>query len=247
MYENNFGNKIAALRKAKGYTQAYVAKALGVTPAAVSKWENSTAKPRVEMLFRLAELLEANAEELLAQEKALIKPKKADNEPEKTSRRSVPVVFFSAVLFSFAVIVILIVSILVRKTEIPNLVGMNCVEAEEKLNELGLEYQAIGEYSETIPQNIVISQNAEAGSKVKRKSMVVLIVSKGRQRISMPQVIYYPMDYGVETLERLGMEVVVETCWDERYENDLILFQSVPIGEPVYTGTTITIRVNKKP
>ncbi len=54
------------LREKKGLTQAEVAQQLGVTPAAVSKWENGSSKPRVEVLFKLAEILDAKPEELMA-------------------------------------------------------------------------------------------------------------------------------------------------------------------------------------
>ncbi len=61
-----FGNFVCSLRESKGYTQADLAQKLGVTPAAVSKWENGSAKPRVELLFKLSELLEVKPEELIA-------------------------------------------------------------------------------------------------------------------------------------------------------------------------------------
>lgn len=61
-----FGNFVCFLREKKGLTQAEVASHLGVTAAAVSKWENGSAKPRVEVLFKLAELLDARPEELMA-------------------------------------------------------------------------------------------------------------------------------------------------------------------------------------
>ncbi len=65
MRDYAFGNFLFSLREKKGYTQAYVAKVLGVTPAAVSKWENGESKPRVDVLFKLASLLDVRAEELI--------------------------------------------------------------------------------------------------------------------------------------------------------------------------------------
>ena len=62
----NFGNFVCMLREKKGLTQASVAKQLGVTPAAVSKWENGSSKPRTEILFQLAQLLDVKPEELMA-------------------------------------------------------------------------------------------------------------------------------------------------------------------------------------
>ena len=66
MNDYNFGNFVCELREKKGLTQADIAKELDVTPAAVSKWENGSSKPRVEVLFRLAQILCVRPEELMA-------------------------------------------------------------------------------------------------------------------------------------------------------------------------------------
>ena len=60
-----FGNFVCRLREKNGLTQAEVASRLGVTAAAVSKWENGSSKPRVEILFQLAEMLGVRPEELM--------------------------------------------------------------------------------------------------------------------------------------------------------------------------------------
>ena len=61
-----FGNFLCMLREQKGLTQADLSGMLGVTPAAVSKWENGSSKPRVEVLFQLAQILGVRPEELMA-------------------------------------------------------------------------------------------------------------------------------------------------------------------------------------
>ena len=66
MNDYRFGNFVCTLREKKGMTQADLANLLGVTPAAVSKWENGISKPRVEVLFRLASILDVRPEELIA-------------------------------------------------------------------------------------------------------------------------------------------------------------------------------------
>ncbi len=66
MNDYAFGNFICTLREKKELTQAELARQLGVTPAAVSKWENGSSKPRVEILFQLAEILGVKTEELMA-------------------------------------------------------------------------------------------------------------------------------------------------------------------------------------
>lgn len=66
MNDYRFGNFVCMLRENKGLTQAEIAQSLGVTPAAVSKWENGSSKPRVEVLFQLAGILGVRPEELMA-------------------------------------------------------------------------------------------------------------------------------------------------------------------------------------
>lgn len=48
-----------------GYSQAYVAKKLGVTDAAVSMWEKGKTYPRAQLLPRLAMLYQCTVEKLL--------------------------------------------------------------------------------------------------------------------------------------------------------------------------------------
>ena len=57
MKNANLAKQIAALRKRAGLTQEQLAASLNITPQAVSKWENGSSKPRVKVLFQLADIL----------------------------------------------------------------------------------------------------------------------------------------------------------------------------------------------
>ena len=81
MNDYKFGNFVCLLREKKGMTQAELGTLLGVTAAAVSKWENGSSKPRTDVLFRLAEILEVMPEELIAGE--YINSKLEDSEAVK--------------------------------------------------------------------------------------------------------------------------------------------------------------------
>ncbi len=68
MNDYKFGNFLCMLREKKGMTQAEIANMLGVTTAAVSKWENGSSKPRVDVLIKLAKILDVRVEELMSGE-----------------------------------------------------------------------------------------------------------------------------------------------------------------------------------
>lgn len=61
----NLGKTILALRKKKNVTQEELAAELGVTAAAVSKWEHDYTLPDVLMLCALADYFDVTTDELL--------------------------------------------------------------------------------------------------------------------------------------------------------------------------------------
>lgn len=83
MTAQSFGATIAALRKQKGMTQLELARQMGVTDKAVSKWERDLSFPDVTSLPKLAEVLGTSVDELL-------EVKSAAQEEPKASTAKVP-------------------------------------------------------------------------------------------------------------------------------------------------------------
>ena len=65
MNDYSFGNYMYEKRKETGESQNELGRKLGVTVKAVSKWENGAAKPKTEILRKLAALWNVSIEELL--------------------------------------------------------------------------------------------------------------------------------------------------------------------------------------
>ena len=65
------GKRIGLLRKEKGLTQEELASHMGVSPQAVSKWENDQTCPDISALPKLARLLGVSVDELLEGKKEL--------------------------------------------------------------------------------------------------------------------------------------------------------------------------------
>lgn len=60
----SMGLRIQNARKRKGYTQEYVAAALGISRQAVFKWEKDQTKPDTENMIALAQLLDVTVDYL---------------------------------------------------------------------------------------------------------------------------------------------------------------------------------------
>ena len=65
MNDYRFGNYLTDLRKRSGMTQQLLARRLGVTDKAVSKWENGRSKPALTQLRKLSEIFRISVDELV--------------------------------------------------------------------------------------------------------------------------------------------------------------------------------------
>ncbi len=67
--KETFGQRLARLRKEKGYTQEDVASKITISPQAVSKWENDNSEPDLDTLNKLADIFSCSVDELLGRDK----------------------------------------------------------------------------------------------------------------------------------------------------------------------------------
>lgn len=67
MNDYDFGNKLLKLRTKFGYSQSELAKKIGVTNKAVSKWENGVAKPTINTIRKLSAIYHISVDNLLAE------------------------------------------------------------------------------------------------------------------------------------------------------------------------------------
>ena len=51
-----FGQRLARLRKEKGFTQEDIADKINISPQAVSKWENDISSPDIQTLIKLSDI-----------------------------------------------------------------------------------------------------------------------------------------------------------------------------------------------
>lgn len=80
----SLGGKLYSLRMAKRMSQEQLAAVLGVSPAAVSKWERDLSKPSIEMLWALADFFACSMDELVG--RTLIQVEKVGIYDEKKLR-----------------------------------------------------------------------------------------------------------------------------------------------------------------
>ena len=76
--EETLGQRIARLRKGKGYTQIDLAGKIGILQGIISEYETDKLRPHYEMIIRLAMALEVSTDELLGMKVLTKNEKKPD-------------------------------------------------------------------------------------------------------------------------------------------------------------------------
>ena len=130
--------------------------------------------------------------------------------------------------------------------EVPNVVGMTKEKAIAALNEVGLGYSVVTQYSSTVDEGNVISQGTAAGTKVTANTRIVLTVSLGAEEetsISITNVKGKTESEATSILKKQGFSVEVEYEYSSSVEQGYVISYT-PTGTAT-SGSTITIVVSR--
>lgn len=163
--------------------------------------------------------------------------------------KGVAVVLLCVVLFALAFGGTALVSKITtpKEVQIPNLVGRTEEEAKEELAKINVKYNKINEkYSSEVEAGRIISQEPgySINFKIKEKSTVNVIISKGTETTTVPKVIGMKYDDAVATLEaaKLTVEKVEEAS--KTVEAGIVISQEIAATTTANAGDVVKIHVS---
>ena len=119
---------------------------------------------------------------------------------------SAVVIFVVAIIAVMAVITVVTFLIAIKgreRTLVPEVEGLELLEALPELRDRGLHYQVVPKFDMEIPKNVVISQRPVAGSVVKQGRVVELSVSKGAVLDRVPNYVGYTLEGAEDSLRAI--------------------------------------------
>jgi len=136
-----------------------------------------------------------------------------------------------------------------QTVSVPNVVGMTQDQAATALTAVGLKPGDVTQaYSTEIETGKVVSQSPNGGQQASKGSQVSLVVSKGSQMISVPNVKGMAQDAATQSLTSAGFKADVQTqSASDSTQVGRVLNQSPAAGEMIAKGATVTIVVGKTP
>lgn len=182
--------------------------------------------------------------------------KKQEEVEKKENKKGIIALIVSAVVLFLGIIVTCILLLVLPKTTkdpdiiVPEVSGMTIVNAEETLKNAGFEVatDVIYEYSNTIPEDMIISTNPTVGRSVKKGTLVTLTVSSGIDGIEIEDYKDKNIEEIKPSLEASGINVIVnyeEHSKEDEVEDGIIVSQDKEAGTILKKGHTIIFKVVK--
>ena len=130
---------------------------------------------------------------------------------------------------------------------VPDVAGRSRDEATEVLEEAGFEVRPRRAYSDTVPEGDVIETDPAAGETATRGSRVSMVVSRGVQPVTVPDVTTLDRAAATRAIRDAGLSPVVEMEESDEEEPGQVLEQSPGPGSEVEEGSEVTIVVAEAP
>ena len=130
---------------------------------------------------------------------------------------------------------------------VPNVVGKDASVAEATLTAKNLKVSKTEKYSNTVPSGTVISQTPSENAEVEEGSTVTIVVSKGKQTVTMINVVGDTKESAENRLNALGLMVFFTEKHSDTVAAGKVMEQSQAAGIELMPNTAITLTISIGP
>ena len=131
---------------------------------------------------------------------------------------------------------------------VPDVSGKSQDDAKKVLTEAGLALGAITDaYSEDVPQGQVISQSVPSGTSVPHDTAVDVVLSKGREPLTVPSLGGMTADAAKTAIEGLGLVATPTEAFSDTVAEGQVISQQTNEGTILHRGDTVAYTVSKGP
>ena len=119
---------------------------------------------------------------------------------------------------------------------------------EVTLTEAGLAVGAVTDaYSEDVPQGQVISQSVAAGTSLAHDSAVDIVLSKGREPLTVPTLSGLSASAAKSAIEDLGLVAAPTEAYSDTVAEGQVISQQTREGSTLHRGDSVAYTVSKGP
>ena len=133
------------------------------------------------------------------------------------------------------------------EAQVPLVQDLPADDAVARLREAGLKSEQRREFSDTVKNGRVIETSPSEGSTVRKGSTVTLVVSRGKEKVDVPDVVGKTREEAERLIRRAELEPAVTEREDADAEPGTVLEQDPEAGTPLAKGRTVELVVAKAP
>lgn len=141
----------------------------------------------------------------------------------------------------------LIISDGIEYRDVPDVSGKSVTEATTTLKNQTFNVETSEEWSDDIPKDNVIRQDPAPATSLPHDSTVKIVISKGRQPVTVPKITGLQIEKATELLSRIGLKIEVTEEFSDTIEKNTVMTQDIAEGETRYRNDTIKLSVSKGP
>ena len=131
---------------------------------------------------------------------------------------------------------------------VPEVTGKSQDEAQRSLTDAGLAVGAVTDaYSEDVPQGQVISQSVAAGTSLAHDSAVDIVLSKGREPLTVPTLSGLSASAAKSAIEDLGLVAAPTETYSDTVAEGQVISQQTREGSTLHRGDSVAYTVSKGP
>ena len=134
-----------------------------------------------------------------------------------------------------------------KEVKIPNVINMSFKEAEIQFDELGLILTVGSEVESEKPAGTILEIQPSVDEIVLEGSEVVVKISKEVEKVEVPDLRDYDINYIKELLEQRGLKYEIEEVFHENIEKGILVKQSPEKETKVEKGAIIKLTISKGP
>jgi beta-lactam-binding protein with PASTA domain len=130
---------------------------------------------------------------------------------------------------------------------VPGVVGAKQADAEKTLQDAGFKTDVRNETSDTVKKGRVISTQPGENTQLEKGKTVVLVVSEGKEQVSVPDLVGDQEDDARSALSDAGLKADVSEEVSDSEDPGTVLRQDPGSGQQVDKGSTVALVVAKAP
>ena len=131
--------------------------------------------------------------------------------------------------------------------KLPKLTGITEDEAQDRIDAANMTFGTSDrEFSELVPEGMVIASDPKGGSTLRPGTIVDLVVSRGRRPIPVGDWVGKSADQAERVLRKRGLDVQTDSAYSDTVGEDLVISQDPPTGK-LFRGDVVTLVISLGP